>query len=311
VAECPRGQALTITGDDLQAVRRVVFLGRAGRGDDRSARPSTRQTDRIVVAVPQAAHSGPLRLLGDTGSIRTLRLRVRPAAATPAGVPSKVFVDGVRPATFAYPAGAGPRNVQLVRAADGATVAQWPAQDSGGSISFNGVVNGQEQPAGAYAFRVTNPGDPGATAASAAPTFTLLDHIFPIRGRHDLGQSATNNFGGGRGHQGQDMFAACGTPLVAARAGRVLKADYHGRAGNYVVIQQPDGQSTVYMHMRSPALVEQFDQVKTGQPIGEVGDTGRASGCHLHFELWSAPGWYRGGAAVDPLPELRRWDSWS
>jgi murein DD-endopeptidase MepM/ murein hydrolase activator NlpD len=41
-----------------------------------------------------------------------------------------------------------------------------------------------------------------------------------------------------------------------------------------------------------------------------VGETGRASGCHLHFELWTAPGWYKGGRAVDPLPTLRRWDSY-
>jgi murein DD-endopeptidase MepM/ murein hydrolase activator NlpD len=42
-----------------------------------------------------------------------------------------------------------------------------------------------------------------------------------------------------------------------------------------------------------------------------VGDTGNASGCHLHFELWSAPGWYAGGEPFDPLPRLQRWDAQS
>jgi murein DD-endopeptidase MepM/ murein hydrolase activator NlpD len=55
-------------------------------------------------------------------------------------------------------------------------------------------------------------------------------------------------------------------------------------------------------------MVKTSDRVYTGQPLGEVGESGNAHGCHLHFELWSAPGWYNGGRALDPLPELRRWD---
>ena len=106
------------------------------------------------------------------------------------------------------------------------------------------------------------------------------------------------------------MFAACGTPLVAARGGRVKFKQFHSRAGHYIVI---DGEQTdvdyAYMHLRDASLVDEGDRVRTGQPIGLVGDTGRATGCHLHLELWSAPGWYDGGQPLDPLPQLRAWDA--
>jgi murein DD-endopeptidase MepM/ murein hydrolase activator NlpD len=65
------------------------------------------------------------------------------------------------------------------------------------------------------------------------------------------------------------------------------------------------------MHLRSPALVNEGERVRTGQLIGYVGRTGSASACHLHFEMWTAPGWYDGGHAFDPLPSLLTWDKTS
>ena len=108
------------------------------------------------------------------------------------------------------------------------------------------------------------------------------------------------------------MFAACGTPVVAARGGVVQFKQFHSAAGYYVVIDGArTGTDFVYMHLREAALVGKGDKVKTGQPIGFVGDTGRADGCHLHFEEWTAPGWYDGGSPFDPLPDLRAWDAQS
>ena len=154
--------------------------------------------------------------------------------------------------------------------------------------------------------RVTVARDTGA-AAPTAPVGSA-EGVFPIQGTHDYG-TEVNRFGGGRGHKGQDVFAKCGTPLVSAVPGVVTLARFQDRAGYYVVIKADDGTSQAYMHMRAAATVEKGQHVQAGQPIGAVGDTGRADGCHLHFELWTAPGWYEGGEAIDPLPALKRWDS--
>ena len=62
------------------------------------------------------------------------------------------------------------------------------------------------------------------------------------------------------------------------------------------------------MHLLSPALVKEGERVRTGQLIGYVGQTGAASGCHLHLEMWTGPGWYEGGIPIDPLPSLLSWD---
>ena len=132
--------------------------------------------------------------------------------------------------------------------------------------------------------------------------------VFPIAGPHDLSRWPDNRFGGGRGHGGQDMFADCGTPVVAAQSGRIMFAGYQGAAGNYMVIRSDEsGEDQVYMHLLNEPRFTVGDRVEMGQRIASVGRTGRADGCHLHFELWTAPGWYSGGAPIDPLPTLRSW----
>ena len=150
---------------------------------------------------------------------------------------------------------------------------------------------------------VRTPAQPPAVPPPVQP-----DGAFPVAGEHTFG-TATNGFGGGRDHKGQDIFASCGTPIVAAAGGRVTIAKFHDRAGNYVVVKTVDGGSQAYMHMLKPAVVRRGQQVTAGQALGDVGATGRASGCHLHFEMWTAPGWYEGGAAIDPMPALQRWDT--
>lgn len=131
---------------------------------------------------------------------------------------------------------------------------------------------------------------------------------FPIAGPWSWGGEGSG-FGDRDGaHKGVDVMAACGTALVAPESGTVVFKASHERAGHYLVIRgAQSGVDHVYMHLQAPAPVERGQTVRVRQPIGAVGDTGNARGCHLHFEMWSAPGWYEGGAAFDPRPSLERW----
>lgn len=131
------------------------------------------------------------------------------------------------------------------------------------------------------------------------------DGVFPIRAKHSYG----DGLGAGRGHQGQDLLANCGKTIVAAQAGRVQLNKFQSAAGNYVVIDGAGNlEDTVYMHLQSRSPLRKGQTVQAGQPIGLVGDTGRTTACHLHFEMWSNPGYYEGGSPVDPEPSLRLWD---
>ena len=130
-------------------------------------------------------------------------------------------------------------------------------------------------------------------------------HVFPVQGSHTYG----DGLGAGRNHRGADVMADCGTPLVAAQGGEVYFAGYQSAAGHYIVITGAQtGRDYVYMHMASAPAFSEGDTVETGQQIGQVGNTGNSTACHLHFELWSPPGWYKGGDFLDPMPELRAWD---
>ena len=145
-----------------------------------------------------------------------------------------------------------------------------------------------------------------------AGQFGYYDHKFPIRGKHTYGDGIGAPRAG-HTHQGQDVFADCGTPLEAARGGKVQFNGYHGAAGNYIVIDgRKTGRDYVYMHLKRKSAFGTGEKVKTGEQIGQVGETGNASGCHLHFELWSPPGWYEGGNFLRSVTkQMKKWDKWS
>lgn len=310
ISTCGRSQSLTIRGEWLASAKSVKFLGRKGRRDDRVAKVRTKSDDTATVRVPWAARSGPISVVAQGGKSGLRRVRITKPSALVNASSDAYFIGGSDPVKFEYLAAAGGQ-IELVRMGDLAVVRSWqikPGADGQGLVTWNGELDKHDAPAGRYGFRIV---PVNSAPGEVTKQFALLDHFFPIRGRHDLGQGKVNGFGGGRGHQGVDMFAKCGTPLAAARGGEVIMSAYQSRAGNYLVIQRADGQSYAYMHMKRRSSLKSGDKVVTGQPIGQVGQTGRADGCHLHFELWTAPGWYKGGHPVDPLPLLRLWDSWS
>ena len=240
---------------------------------------------------------------------------------------TKVFAGAAGGVTFAYrPRSAAPvtMGVELIRVLDGAVVATWkPKVVQPGEVEkvrWTGLEDGALQPEGRYAFRLVTEAERGIEARSSQiddprrDAFDFHHHVFPIRGRHDYGEGGAR-FGagrGGRGHQGHDVFAGCGTKLVAARGGVVKFKQYHAAAGHYLVIGgDRSGFDYAYMHLTAPSPFDEGDRVYTGQQIGTVGASGNARACHLHFELWSAPGWYDGGSPVDPLPALQTWDAYS
>lgn len=136
-----------------------------------------------------------------------------------------------------------------------------------------------------YVPPTTRPGNdttPSIQAPSSSgwvcpvPYYTLTSpfgmRIHPISGKWKM-------------HNGVDMAAAQGTPIYAAKSGKVTTASYQaGGAGYYVSINHGDGFSSIYMHM-THFIVAPGQYVTAGQVIGYVGSTGGSTGPHLHFGI--------------------------
>ena len=95
-------------------------------------------------------------------------------------------------------------------------------------------------------------------------------------------------------HRGVDLKAAYGQDVRAAGEGRVVFSGTQGGYGTTVLVEHEDGTRTRYAHL-SAAMVAAGDQVGAGQPVGQAGHSGRATGTHVHFEV-IAPN----GQALDP-----------
>lgn len=101
-------------------------------------------------------------------------------------------------------------------------------------------------------------------------------------------------------HKGVDLTAKRGTPVYATRGGKIVTAERnHKTLGNYIIINHVDGYKSLYAHLDSIADgIKYGARVYNGQPIGEVGSTGRSTGPHLHFAI------YYNNEAVNPAKYL-------
>lgn len=117
--------------------------------------------------------------------------------------------------------------------------------------------------------------------------------IWPAQG------SISSKYGWRKGefHHGVDLAIPQGTAVLAARAGKVTKAQWHKIYGLAVIIDHGNGVESLYAHNQK-LLVSPGDWVEQGQKIALSGNTGRSTGPHLHFEI------RLNGQAVDPLPYL-------
>lgn len=203
-------------------------------------------------------------------------------------------------------------------------VASIPLGRRRAGVTQSYMLSGREQgvlPQGRFVLRISARDSRGrglrsSVRASRSAALGFFWHRMPLAGAFSYGGPGSG-FGAGRPghtHQGQDMSAAEGTPIVAPRGGRIKAVGYQaGGAGNYVVLDGAgENRDYVFMHMRTGSTrVKVGQRVRTGQRIGDVGSTGVSTGPHLHFEVWVGGGWYSGGHPIDPLPLLRAWDRWS
>lgn len=130
----------------------------------------------------------------------------------------------------------------------------------------------------------------GSGFANPAPKYRSITSPFGWRSDPFTGYRAY--------HNGIDMGAAEGTPIVAAYSGIVGEASYNSSMGNYIYLEHGDGLRTIYLHA-SKLYVKKNDVVLKGETIAAVGSTGRSTGPHLHFSV------RLNGEYVDPMNYIK------
>jgi murein DD-endopeptidase MepM/ murein hydrolase activator NlpD len=268
-----------------------------------------------------------MRLAGAIGAALVCACACAAATAAPTGAgfelrshevkPAVAYFDGKRPLSARFGFRAARRLdlvIRVVHADSGRPVRRWvkhglaPGKEH--RLRWDGRRGDRGVPGdGTYELRAGPAGHRGARLGR----FEFHDHVFPVAGAHTYGDVFGAPRSGGRVHEGQDLPASCGTPLIAARGGRVQATGYSDALyGYYVLI---DGLATrrdyFYAHMEAPSPLSEGERVRTGERTGNVGKTGNARNefCQLHFELW--PHGYHDGTPTDPAPALRAWDSFS
>lgn len=128
-----------------------------------------------------------------------------------------------------------------------------------------------------------------------APTGRLL---WPVAGKISSGFGYRSSLSGNkRFHSGVDLYAPMGTPVYACESGQVIKAEYNGGYGYFILIYHGGGFATSYAHL-SGFAISVGQNVSRGQIIGYVGTTGYTTGPHLHLEVRT------NGVAQNPMNYL-------
>ncbi|MBT8142703.1 MAG: peptidoglycan DD-metalloendopeptidase family protein [Gammaproteobacteria bacterium] len=122
----------------------------------------------------------------------------------------------------------------------------------------------------------------------------IQGHIWPLQ---HVSVSSPYGPRKGRMHKGIDLRAPIGTPILATNHGKVVFSGVKGGYGNLVVVDHGYGVHTAYAH-NSSNLVKKGQRVTRGQTIAKVGQTGKATGPHVHYEI------RRNGKAVNPTRHM-------
>lgn len=140
----------------------------------------------------------------------------------------------------------------------------------------------------------------GSTPVPRTPAFSMGGGSpLPVKGRSSshFGMRTHPITGVRKLHDGTDIAASCGTPVLTPWSGRVVSASMHSAYGFRVIVEH-DGLRTAYAHLRA-LEVGVGEHLAAGSRVGSVGSTGLSTGCHLHWMAWL------GGALIDPLTLLQ------
>lgn len=162
--------------------------------------------------------------------------------------------------------------------ADLSEVAQFNGLDADSSLSTGSVVIVPDGTVDAPAPKRSVARSSGGGSSSSSNVSTPGYFARPARGAKTQGI---------HGYNGIDIGAPVGTPVVAAASGQVIisrSGGWNGGYGNYIVVKHDNGTQTLYAHL-SRNDVWSGAWVERGQQIGAIGNTGRSTGPHLHFEV--------------------------
>ena len=268
-------------------------------GPERAKTASPRLRATIFTVTPGTVELGkPLRFAWRVDG-RVRRVTARVVLAPEGGGKAVAVALGTRRA--------GRRSVRTwtPRLAAGRYTARLHATGPGGA-----KLRRTARASGRLTLEITAPAPP--PPPPPPPAAAPVSAVFPVQGVYSFGGGGAR-FGAGRTghtHQGQDIIAAEGTPVVTPVGGIVHWRAYQaGGAGYYVVVRGDDGRDYAFMHFQAGStVVEKGRRVAAGQRLASVGNTGDSQGAHLHFEIWP-DGWYATADShpIDPLPDLLAW----